>query len=68
MKFNKNFNQFINDYRIREACQLFERGIHHEKTIEGIALTVGFNNRATFISAFKNYTGVTPSFYIKSLN
>jgi|TARA_B110000967_G_C18489356_1_gene366026 AraC-like DNA-binding protein len=37
-------------------------------TIEFIAFSVGFESKSSFNNAFKNYTGITPSFYIKSLN
>ncbi len=66
-EYGKNFNHFVNDLRVQEACKLFHKGKYRENTIEGIAQMTGFNNRATFISAFKKYTGVTPSFYIKSI-
>lgn len=67
-EFGKNFNQFINEYRIREACIHIHEGKHISPSIEGIAGMVGFNNRSSFISAFKKITGVTPSFYIQSIN
>ncbi|MBI9072683.1 MAG: AraC family transcriptional regulator [Melioribacteraceae bacterium] len=64
--YGKNFNTFINEFRIKEAQKLILDDIHESMSIEGIAVSVGFNNRTSFSAAFKNYTGVTPSFYIKS--
>ena len=61
-----NFNTFLNEYRIKEAC----RRMHNQKeyghlTIEGIGQSVGFKSRANFASVFKTFTGLTPSAYLK---
>ncbi|MDR2907557.1 MAG: tetratricopeptide repeat protein [Bacteroidales bacterium] len=63
----KNFRAFLNDYRIREAQRLFLELDLSKYTIESIALKTGFKSRSTFISAFKEVTGVSPSFYLKSI-
>ena len=61
-----NFNNFVNEYRIKEAC----RRMHNQKeyghlTIEGIGQSLGFKSRANFASVFKTFTGLTPSAYLK---
>lgn len=61
--FEKNFNNYINEYRIREARVLLVDKEHDKYTIEGVSKIVGFNSRTSFIAAFKRYTGVTPSFF-----
>ncbi len=61
--FNTNFNNFINEYRVKEARKLLLINEYRNYTIEGIADTVGFHTKATFNSAFKKITGVTPSFF-----
>ncbi|TKG96113.1 tetratricopeptide repeat protein [Puteibacter caeruleilacunae] len=66
-EYDKNFNQLINEYRIREACIYIHNGEYTQLSIEGISKSVGFNNRTSFIHAFKKVNGVTPSFYINSL-
>jgi len=66
-KFNMNFNQFLNGYRIKESQRLLADKENNKLSIEGIATTVGFNSKATFNTAFRKQTGVTPSFYKKSL-
>jgi len=63
-----SFTAYINSLRILEAIKLITEGKAKNFTIEGLALSVGFNNRASFISAFKSQTGVSPSFFIKNLN
>ncbi|MDR1951330.1 MAG: tetratricopeptide repeat protein [Bacteroidales bacterium] len=63
----KNFRAIINDYRIREAQRLFSEADASKYTIESIALKTGFKSRNTFSDAFKEITGVSPSFYLKSM-
>lgn len=66
-KFNLNFNNYINKHRINEAQILLADDKNNKYTIEAIASKVGFSNKSTFNKAFKTATGVTPSFYKKSL-
>jgi AraC-like DNA-binding protein len=64
----KNFNDFVNEYRIQHCINLLQKGEHKRKTLESIAFQCGFNNRNTFTDAFKKSTGKTPSAYIRELN
>jgi AraC-like DNA-binding protein len=64
---NKNFRSFLNSYRIQEAQRLFSEPDAAKYTIESVALRVGFNSRNTFHNAFAEITGVSPSFYLKSM-
>lgn len=57
----KNFTQFINEYRIHEACKLLETDTL--LSIEGIGDEVGFNSKSTFFSTFKKVKGMTPAKY-----
>lgn len=66
-KTGKNFRVYINEYRIREACRLMANPENDKFSIETIASMVGFKSKSSFNIAFKNFTGVTPSFYLKSL-
>ena len=63
----KNFRSFLNNYRIREAQRLFADPDAVKYTIEFVAVTVGFKSRHAFRDAFKEATGVTPLFYLKSM-
>jgi len=65
--FKKSFNSFLNGYRINEAQRLFAEPETKGYTIESVANRVGYKSRATFINAFKEITGVTPKFYLKSM-
>lgn len=65
--FKKSFRPFVNSYRIREAQRIFSEPDALKYSIESIALRVGFKSRNAFDGAFKEITGVSPSFYLKSM-
>lgn len=65
--FGKNFSSLIKEHRIKAALKALESGAYEQYTIESLGNQSGFNSRSAFINAFKKYTGVTPSFYIKQL-
>ena len=57
----QNFFDFLNQYRIEEAKKYLHDTEKQNYTILSIALEVGFNNKASFNTAFKKHTGMTPS-------
>ena len=57
----KNFNQFINEYRINEVCERL-RGANTDSILD-IAIHAGFASKSTFNTIFKKTVGVTPSQY-----
>ena len=61
---HKNFNDFINSYRIEESKKQLE-GKNNEKYISEILYSVGFNSRSSFYNAFKKNTGLAPGEYIR---
>ncbi|MDD2965144.1 MAG: AraC family transcriptional regulator [Bacteroidales bacterium] len=63
----KNFNTYLNEFRIREAQHCIARGDYRHLSMDGLANKAGFSNRVTFSAAFKKITGVPPSFYIQTL-
>jgi AraC-like DNA-binding protein len=63
----KNFNSFINEHRIKEAQRLFSEPDASKYTVESIALKTGFSVPSTFYRTFKEITGVSPGFYLKSM-
>lgn len=65
-KFEKSFNQFINEYRVTDAKALLANLESREHIIQ-IAYEVGFNNKSTFNQAFKKMEGTTPSQFRKDL-
>jgi YesN/AraC family two-component response regulator len=60
---HKDFNTFINEYRIDEAIGMLEddSGL----ALGNVAYEVGFNNNVTFYKAFKKYKGTSPSEYLR---
>ena len=64
--YNKRFNILINEYRVREVLLYFETDQLEELTIFALAQKAGFSSKSAFNLAFKTYTGVTPSFYLKN--
>lgn len=58
--FGKNFNDFINEYRVDEVKEKLQSGAAQNLNLLGIALECGFNSKATFNRAFKKITGVSP--------
>lgn len=64
---NKNFNHFINEYRVKEAKKLLANPEYDILTIEAIYKDAGFNSKSVFNTVFKQETGETPSTFKKKL-
>jgi len=64
-KTGKNFFRFINEYRVEKAKQLLA-GNAGKYTILSIAYDCGFNSKSSFNTIFKEYTGKTPSEFLKT--
>ncbi|WP_282087292.1 helix-turn-helix domain-containing protein [Aquimarina algiphila] len=62
----RNFNDFINYYRIQEAKKFLLNTENHKFTISSIAFDTGFSSLSSFNSAFKKFEGMTPSSYRKN--
>ncbi len=62
---NKNFPDYINEHRVEEAKKLLSDANFEAYTIVSIGLECGFNSKSTFYSAFKKFTGQTPTQYRK---
>lgn len=62
--FGKNFNEYINTYRIEEFVRLYSEDVDKRFTLLSIALDSGFNSKATFNRAFKKIKGVTPKEFL----
>ncbi|MCV9387318.1 helix-turn-helix domain-containing protein [Reichenbachiella ulvae] len=63
----KNFNAYVNHYRVEEAIGLFKEPENNHLTISAIAYAVGFNSLSSFNSAFKKQTKLTPLAYRNQL-
>jgi len=61
--YNQNFTEYINAFRIEEACKMLSSDLYDKLTIEGIAYDCGFNSLSSFNAAFKKQLNLTPSQY-----
>lgn len=59
----KNFNDFINEFRVREVIRKMQDDENDRFTLLGIAFESGFNSKRTFNRVFKELTGKTPVEY-----
>jgi len=63
----KNFSDFINEFRVREIARKMHDPACDRLTLLGIAYESGFNSKTTFNRVFKEMTGKTPVEYKNSL-
>jgi putative ABC transport system permease protein len=63
----KNFSDFINEFRVRETARKMLDPAHDQLTLLGIAYESGFNSQRTFNRVFKEMTGKTPVEYKNGL-
>jgi len=61
----KNFNDFINKYRVEEF--ILQATINAHYSLLALALDAGFNSKSTFNTVFKKHKGVSPSQHIATL-
>ena len=63
-KFGLHFPEYVNRYRIDYIEYNFSKNPEWKKyTIDGMALSAGFNSRNAFYAAFKKIKGITPTFF-----
>jgi AraC-like DNA-binding protein len=63
----KNFNEFINYYRVEAFKALCNDPKNVHITLMGLAYDSGFNSKTVFNTYFKKETGLTPKQFSKSL-
>lgn len=64
--FGLNFNDFVNEYRVKAVMALLKAGEQKNQTLLGIAYDCGFNSKATFNRAFKKQTGLSPKEWVEN--
>lgn len=62
--FGKNFNDFVNEFRISEVKEKLKSS---DDSLLNVAFDCGFNSKATFNRAFKKFTGVSPKEFQENL-
>lgn len=66
---HRNFNDFLHEWRIREACDELTRPEQARQPVLSIAMKVGYGSIGAFNRAFKARVGMTPTDYRRrSLN
>jgi AraC-like DNA-binding protein len=60
----RNFNDFVNRFRVDEVIARMTDPSEKNKSLAGIALDAGFNSKSSFNQVFKQHTGKTPSTYL----
>jgi len=58
---NKHFFDYVNEYRIKKAMEIFKNTGDEKLTVLEVLYEVGFNSKSSFNTAFKKFTGTTPS-------
>ncbi len=62
--YGKNFNDFINEFRVKEFQSLVQLPENKNITLLGLAFDCGFNSKATFNRAIKKHTGKAPKDFL----
>lgn len=65
MEMNKNFRELVNYFRVREAIKIYSANTG--MSMSELMDKSGFNNNASFTSAFKLNTGYTPGEWCRDL-
>ncbi len=63
----KNFNDFVNEFRIQAVARKMKDPNYDRITLLGIAYDCGFNSKTTFNRAFKQIVGRSPAEYKEDL-
>jgi AraC-like DNA-binding protein len=63
----RNFNAFVNLYRIKEVARRLEQAEYRDTPLLTLALDAGFRSLAPFNRSFKDHFGITPSEYRHNL-
>ncbi|MEM7550540.1 MAG: helix-turn-helix domain-containing protein [Bacteroidota bacterium] len=64
--YHKNFNDFINSYRVKEVKERMVDPANGHLSLLGIAIECGFNSKSTFNRVFKRSVGQSPTEYLTS--
>jgi AraC-like DNA-binding protein len=65
---NKSFTSYINGLKIKYIIrQLHNNPVYREYKISYLAEECGYSSAKVFLTAFKNETGLTPSYFIENL-
>ncbi|MEI7663571.1 MAG: AraC family transcriptional regulator, partial [Bacteroidota bacterium] len=66
-QYGLKFNDYINGYRVKEACRLLRFPENKTTSIEHISERSGFNSISTFYHSFHKFAGMSPARFIKGI-
>ena len=65
----KTYKQYIAELRMNYLLNLINKESKYRKyTVEALGNKIGYTNASSFSRSFKNFTGLSPSEYLNSLN
>lgn len=67
-QFGMNFNDYINQLRITEACRIIMDPASDRLSYDQIAEQCGFSSKSTFYAAFKKVTGMSPAAFSRTIS
>lgn len=67
-QFGMNFNDYINQLRITEACRIIMDPDSVRLSYDQIAEQCGFSSKSTFYAAFKKVTGMSPAAFSRTIS
>ncbi len=59
--YGKRFNDYINEYRVKEVQTLLQDPSNARYTLLSLAMDAGFNSKSSFNRAVKKHLGITPN-------
>lgn len=62
-----SFNDYVNDYRVREFKRKASGSTNSQLTLSALAEECGFGSHASFFRTFKKMTGITPNEFLHRL-
>lgn len=62
----KNFNSYVNEFRVKEAIRIMSEPGGDDLTVDAIAFESGFNDRQSLYRVFKKITGLSPKDFRKN--
>jgi AraC-like DNA-binding protein len=62
--FDKNFNDFVNSYRVAYVVDCINAGELNNYTLYALSARAGFANKTSFVNAFKKVHNCTPSQFV----
>jgi AraC-like DNA-binding protein len=66
--FGRNFNEFVNGYRIAKFKREVGQPENKNLTLLGVAFDCGFNSKATFNRVFKKMEGISPKEFLDKIS